>query len=809
MTRALIRVALTLGLVLHLAGVAGVSAPVTHADPQSSVVGDEYNPVVVVLDTSGSMSDRDASGTERIVGARSAVLGLVDALPPQSPFALVAYPGNGARVVDGCSEGKVEIKLGPLDQPTAAAAVRRLSADGQTPTAPALRHAARIIQSSLTQRGTVVLVSDGESNCGSTDVCAVAKELSEQGVEVRVNTVGFQISEGGADELTCIANTTGGRYVDAEDKQQLEDAVQELSGARLTLGATVPNPLSVVSGTGAEGPKAILTVANEGRKTAKDVRLSLDFRDRDGRPGALLVPRPIRFLGNLDPGQKRTVEVTVRPDAPQRGQQFTWTAAVTATNAKPQRKEGDTTTAEPKLDGLLAGVEHIAILGDSYSSGEGAGAYQNGTDGEPNGNSCHRSDNAYGKVLVKDADPAAAATLIACSGAVTADFYGNQVSGGAKVEPQLKRLRSLALSDRSLDAVLLSIGGNDVDFAGTVFWCIVAMPGQTCARFGPIEEGQFRTGAAGRIAAVADSLRRVYRDINRAVNDPQARAKRAGKYAPIIVVPYPRIVPSHQAGAAAAGGCHLNINAGEVKFFNDFIDMLNLEIGAAAGSVRSDGVPIYLAADVVSAFQPNHTICDAPDNYVNFTKDLWGTYDFEQRRLDPEQLHPNERGNAAMARAISTYAADKTMMTDPAEVTWVSIDAKKLGPVTNAVANATLSAADLYLIGGEARIDADGFAPSSTIVFRLDSTPRTLGSATVSADGSISTHVPVPVDIRPGNHHLHVLGIDPDGQLRDVAIPVRIAPPHTLGALLSLAVGLVAVGVGVIGMRRNRRRRSR
>lgn len=793
----LLRIALVLVMVC---GTTGVGASPALADTAGSGVNTANDPVVVVLDTSSSMSDTDSSGTERIVGARAAVLGLVDALPPKSKFALIAYPGGG-RVVDGCSVGRVEIPLGELDQPTTAAAVRRLTPDGDTPTAPALQHAADLIKRSPTQRGTIVLVSDGESNCGSTDVCELARKLATDGVEVRVNTVGFQISDEGAGELTCIANSTGGRYVDAENKDDLARAIQDLSGAHLVLTASVPNPLPVVSGTGTDGPKAILAVTNSGRKQATDVRASLDFRDRDNRPGALLVPRPVQYLGNLDPGQTRQVEVTVRPDAAQVGAQFNWTAVTTATNAAPARQQGTTRTGEPGLDGLLAGVHHLAVLGDSYSSGEGAGDYSPDTAGGEGNNACHRSSHAYGRVLSENA------TLIACSGAVTADFYDQQESGGKKIEPQLKALRALALSNDSPDAVLLSIGGNDVDFSGKVTTCLFGVAGQTCAWDGPLEENQFRSDAAAQVAGIADSLRRVYRDVNRAVNDGTARGKRNGRYAPIVVVPYPRILPSDAAGAAAAGGCQFAINAGEVQFFNDFIDMLNLEIMAAVGSLRSQHIPVYVVSEVVSAFQPNHTICDAAGSYANFfANPLDLNHQLNVLGVQKQELmHPNAAGNQAMARAISVWSASKTMMTDPATVTWSSNEVRRLNPIANAVAHVIANPVDLYLAGGDAQIDAKGFAPSSTVIFRLDSAPRVVGRATADPDGSIRATVALPADIRPGQHHLHAMGLTADGAPHDVVVPVRLLPFHSIGAIVAVAAGLVGIAVGAAGHRRSRR----
>lgn len=791
--RCLLRSALAMILALCLPVVSSITAPAGQAQPQNAP-NDLYDPVVVVLDTSDSMTESDSSGTQRIVGARSAVLGLVDALPPSSPFALIAYPGNGGRVVDGCSEGKVEIALGPLDQVTTSAAVRRLRPDGDTPTAPALRHAARLIQNGPTQQGTIVLVSDGESNCGSTDVCEVARQLAADGVEVRVNTVGFQISEEGAEELTCISDATGGSYANADDEEQLRKTLQDFSGARLTLTAAVPDPLAVVSGTGDQGPNAVLTVTNSGRKPAQDVRLSLDFRDRDNKPGAVLIPRPIRFLGNLAPGASHTVTIAIRPDA-SRIETFEWTASATAKNAVPQRQTGQSSTAEGKLTGLLAGVDHLAVVGDSYSSGLGAGAYAAGTTGEGDGSECAQSENAYGKVLLADA------TLIACAGAVTSDFYNQQQSGSRKIEPQLKRLRRVAISDDSPDAVLLSIGGNDIDFVGIVTACTAAAPGQTCTWDGPVEEAFLRDSTAKRIAGISNSIRRVYRDVNRAVNDSQARAKRDGAHAPIIVVPYPRIVPSAQAGAQAAGGCQANINADEIAFFNDVIDMLNLEIFAAVGSLRSQKLPIYVASDVVSAFQPNHTICDGSNSYAVFSADLLTVIAGPRSEL----LHPNKAGHEAMARTISVWAAGQTMNPNPAEVSWASTEVKKLDPLTNAVASVTLGAADLYLVGGKAHIDAQGFAPSSTVVFRLDSTPRIVGSATADAAGNVSSNVDLPPDIRPGSHTLLAMGFADDGKPHEVAQAIKLLAPHTLGALVCVLAGIVALGAGLIGMRRKSR----
>jgi lysophospholipase L1-like esterase len=391
------------------------------------------------------------------------------------------------------------------------------------------------------------------------------------------------------------------------------------------------------------------------------------------------------------------------------------------------------------------------------------------------------------------------AVIIACGGAVTANFYDQQHSGNAAMPPQLEQLRKLALSENSPDAVLLSVGGNDSQFAGIVTLCTLAPPGQVC-------------GAEGKnpppsevVAKIANSLRRVYRDVNRAINDDEARRHRSGHYAPIVVVPYPRILPAQQSGLQG-GNCQALISAEEVTYLNAFLDALNLEIAAAVGSLTSDHVPVFYASDVVPAFQPNHTICATKDSYATFESNPLVMADNGLKQtLPPELLHPNALGYKAMARAIAAWSANRLMMTDPKAPDYIAVDTKKLSWFDNTVANATLNQLDIYMAGGDATINEKGFAPSSTIIFRLDSIPRIVGSASATDDGSITATVTIPTDTAPGLHHLHAIGLDSIGAQHDVVETIWVAPPYTPYAVIVVLAGLTGLAVGFAGIRRNRK----
>ncbi|WP_032379714.1 VWA domain-containing protein [Rhodococcoides fascians] len=764
------------------------------------VPGGQYVPVVVVLDTSDSMDENSLTGESKIDAARSSVIDLVNALGPRTPFGLIAYPGAGSRTVDGCSIGNVEVKIAELDVASASAAVRRLDPNGDTPTGPALRHAADLIGKG--NKGTIVLVSDGESNCGGTEVCDVANELVADGVEIQVNTVGLQISEGGADELKCIADATGGQYASAADTADLQSALQQFGGAQLSLTGSVPKELPVVSGTGNAGSTASFTVHNGGRVRADDVRLSLTLSDEAGVPGRVLVPRPVRFLGNIDPGQSRRVDITIRPDDSVRGT-FTWVATATANNSAPSALDGRTSTIEPfgTLTGILGDVRHAVVLGDSYASGEGTRDYIPGTDDKDNGNICHRSTSAYGAILFGEK-----VRNLACSGAVVGDFYSQQQSENYKVTPQLLSLRAEAVGPDSPDAVLLSVGGNDVGFGPKALQCSV-LP--NC--YPTMPDGKpmvFETWAMDGISAIGNDLRRVYRDVDRAVNDDEARSARGGRTAPIVVVPYPRIVPTEAAGLAAGSGCQFGISANELRFFNRFIDALNLEIAAAVGSLASERIPVYYASDVAPAFQPDHTICDLAQSYAVFGSSK-GTLENNIAAVADhhELLHPNKLGHAAMARALSAWSASRALIDPRANAPrWDHAVVDRSNPVLDFFKKPWASAAGIYEAGGEATIDADGFAPSSTVVFRIDSVSRTLASARADDNGHVHAALAIPSDIPIGSHHIHALGADTEGNDLDVSTSVRLLPKYSNLALLATFAGLLLVALGGLGRRIHKRR---
>ncbi|QFZ24155.1 hypothetical protein EKG83_10900 [Saccharothrix syringae] len=149
----------------------------------------------------------------------------------------------------------------------------------------------------------------------------------------------------------------------------------------------------------------------------------------------------------------------------------------------------------------------VVSLGDSAMSGEGAGSYEPGTEGE-NGNWCHRSTAA----MVHRTQLADRTVNLACSGADSAN-----VSLADTVHytegSQARRLIDVARQYR-VTAVVVQVGANDdVQFADTMLDCVLAWANP----FGPACRAELEQQWPARLAAMAPKVENALRDVRAAM----------------------------------------------------------------------------------------------------------------------------------------------------------------------------------------------------------------------------------------------------------------------------------------------------
>ena len=172
-----------------------------------------------------------------------------------------------------------------------------------------------------------------------------------------------------------------------------------------------------------------------------------------------------------------------------------------------------------------AGDNYVA-LGDSYSSGVGAGSYTS-----ESGN-CKRSTNAY-PYLWRNANAPSSFAFVACSGATTASVSSGQLG---------------ALSS-STTLVSITAGGNDVGFADVMQTCVLQSEAN-CVNRVNAAVSQMQNSLPGSLDSLYDGIR---------ARAPQAQ---------VVVLGYPRFYK-------LSGSCIAGLTETERGAINNASDVLN------------------------------------------------------------------------------------------------------------------------------------------------------------------------------------------------------------------------------------------
>ncbi|GAA0617160.1 hypothetical protein GCM10010394_54150 [Streptomyces crystallinus] len=305
----------------------------------------------------------------------------------------------------------------------------------------------------------------------------------------------------------------------------------------------------------------------------------------------------------------------------------------------------------------------VVVMGDSYSSGEGAGGYSPESDaanGEPAWNACRRSANSWAlKASLPDApgssigqrinDAAGGSTLdfhnVSCSGALTwnvrgkyTDAAGNDVDtwplswqdrgkyaqGDGQFHEAAQLTSGVLSSDTTL--VALTIGGNDAGFPNVV---------RMCATTGCPSDGDVRHDVDSATPKIQKLLEEIH--------------GRAGN-AKIILMGYPQLFDESAVGCASGVG-----GAGMARL-NAMARYMAEKQGELATSLQAKGLPVTFASpDDDFAYK---RACNTPEGVNKVVAAPHGDGDFRCTIggtwcVSRESYHPNGVGTAAYAQAFT------------------------------------------------------------------------------------------------------------------------------------------------------------
>jgi Ca-activated chloride channel family protein len=195
---------------------------------------------IIILDGSGSMWGQ-IGGRPKLEIAREALRTVLAELPADREVGFMAY---GHREKGRCDD--IELIVPPAAGTAAAIgkAADAMKFLGKTPLSAAVRQAAEDMKFTE-DKATVVLITDGLETC-EADPCALAGELEQQGVDFTAHVVGFGLSAEEGRQVSCLAENTGGRYIQADDAGQLKEALAEtVVAAPEPAPAPAPEPAPV------------------------------------------------------------------------------------------------------------------------------------------------------------------------------------------------------------------------------------------------------------------------------------------------------------------------------------------------------------------------------------------------------------------------------------------------------------------------------------------------------------------------------------------------------------------------------------
>lgn len=465
------------------------------------------------------------------------------------------------------------------------------------------------------------------------------------------------------------------------------------------------------------------------------------------------------------------------------------------------------TAIEPQFDGP-AGVQGLpscpsapyaakslmVALGDSYSSGEGAYAYEPATDVR-GVNHCHRSRVSY-PFTAFNALKASGYALdgvqsLACSGATVENlrpssgvpFCGSGCHGSEarREPPQVEELARIAKLS-NVEVVTLGIGGNDGGFADVIAGCFA---GTNCvSKFDPAAGGEL-PGAS--IPEIQNRVTRLLPQIRDVAPD-----------AMIVVVGYPVFIDK------AYGGCPGSIGSNEAEWIRGQILDMNLALEQAAKNADgSIGRVRYLSLDEVYG---NHVLCnaDAAPQWLHdlnvSTRPVSDGCTISQKKLSfyeagtgiyvcNESFHPKADGHAATGRALAACIRDTVCGSASTETVRTARELAgmpALVPTGEGGANCTGPTPFCIRPGHGYAVKASGFQPGTPVSVDLFSRGAHLAEVVADADGNVSAEFDIePGTVMPGEHRLVLTGPGENAIVRSAEVKVTVTCETGLGDIPS------------------------
>lgn len=285
----------------------------------------------------------------------------------------------------------------------------------------------------------------------------------------------------------------------------------------------------------------------------------------------------------------------------------------------------------------------IVAMGDSTMSGEGAGSYEPGTNGE-NGNWCHRSTRA--SVHHTRVEGVERVFNLACSGA-NAEQVGITDQVRNTEGSQALRLAEIARQYR-VSVVVVAVGANDDPRFGDVLGACLRAWVERRADCSRAIADEWKA----RVERMAPKVERALRDIRRVLQDEGYTPR---SYTLVLQSYAAPVAPGLPFDLQNLAGCPLR--TGDLEWVRDrAVSELSAGLRQVATEVEARFLDLSRAGDGREACLGGKR--PEEEWFTRLTVDFDGLRDTERaKHALQESFHPNARGHEQFGRCMSQFLA--------------------------------------------------------------------------------------------------------------------------------------------------------
>lgn len=187
--------------------------------------------VELILDSSGSMAETDATGQSRIDAAKQVLNAVIDQLPEREGvnvgFRVYGHEGNNTEAgkAQSCQSTELKVPVQGVDKDALRGQVASYQPVGWTPIALSLRESEEDFPAAAENVvNAVVLVTDGLETCGGNP-CTASRALKNGDAAITTHVIGFALAEEEQANLQCIVDESGGLLLGAGNAEELSTAL--------------------------------------------------------------------------------------------------------------------------------------------------------------------------------------------------------------------------------------------------------------------------------------------------------------------------------------------------------------------------------------------------------------------------------------------------------------------------------------------------------------------------------------------------------------------------------------------------------